>query len=237
MKTFKLTIATILAIMILNAGCKKDKNEKNKPNCRIITISASPSGTMYNYTYNSDGTVSTMSIGNDVTTYAYSGNTVIGTSKISGVFNTKKIITLNSNGLASNVKTEYTITGTTWDNTAYDYNGTELIKSTFTSSTVGTPLIITLTWNNGNLISFGSGGSVTNVEYFMDKPAQLGDYFSIDELQQGVRKFKIKNAVKSMSSGPNVISFDYSFDNDGKISSMKISGASNSTDTYQHQCN
>lgn len=237
MKTTQLATAVTLFSIITLGACKKDKDEAKKPDCRIITITPSPSGTSFNITYNSEGKVSTVSSGNDVTTFAYSGNTIIGTTNTSGTFSSKKIITLGSNGLATNVKTEYNTSGTNWSNDLYEYSGTELIKATSTSSGGGTPSVSTLTWSNGNIVSVTSGSSVSTLDYFTDKPAQEGDYLYIAQLIGGFQIYKTKNAIKSLLSGSSITSFDYNFDSEGKIISLTASGSSNVTYSYQHQCN
>lgn len=237
MKTIRLTTLTSLLMILAFASCKKDKDEKKKPNCRIITITPSTSGNSFNISYNSEGKISSISTGNDVTTFAYSGNTIIGTTTTSGTFSSKKIITLNSNGLATNVKTEFNAAGTNWSNDLYEYSGTELIKATSTSSSGGTPSVSTLTWSNGNLTSITSGSSVSTIDYYTDKPAQEGDYLDIAQLVGGFQIYKTKNAIKSLFSGSSITSFDYNFDGDGKITALTASGGSNITYTYQHQCN
>lgn len=236
MKTIQLTTAITLITIITFTGCKKDKDEAKKPVCRIITITPAPSGSSFNISYNSDGKVNTVSTGSDITTFAYSGNTIIGTTTNSGTFGSKKIITLGSNGLATNVKTEFNASGTDWSNDVYEYSGTELIKATNTSSSGGTPSVTTVTWNNGNLVSAASGSSVSTLDYF-DKPAQTGDYLQIAQLITGFQIYKTKNAIKSLLSGSTITNFDYSFDADGKITSMTASGGSNIIYSYQHQCN
>jgi len=237
MKTIRLTTLTSLFLILVFSACKKDNDEKKKPTCRIITITPSPSGNAFNITYNSEGKISTISTGNDITTFAYSGNTVIGTTNTSGVFSSKKIITLNANGMATNVKTEFNSSGTNWSNDLYEYSGTELIKATSTSSTGGTPSVSTLTWSNGNPVSATTGTSVTTLDYFTNKPAQTGDYLDIAQLVVGYRIYKPKNAIKSLLNGTNINSFDYTFDSDGKITSLVATGATNTTYTYQYQCN
>jgi hypothetical protein len=237
MKTTQLATAAALLTIISLAGCKKDKDEAKKPDCRIITITPTPSGSAFNISYNSDGKISTISTGSDVTTFAYSGNTVIATTTNSGTFSSKKIITLNAQGLATNVKTENNASGTDWNNDLYEYSGTELIKATSTSSTGGTPSVSTLTWSNGNLVSITSGSNVSTIDYFTDKPAQVGDYLHIAQLVGGFQIYRTKNAIKSLLSGSSITSFDYSFDADNKITSLTATGSSNVTFTYQHQCN
>jgi hypothetical protein len=239
MKTFKLLpTVTIALFTILFSACKKDKDAEPKPTCRIITATpSSASSDPFNITYNSDGKPATVSSGNDVTTFAYSGSTAIATTNTSGVFSSKQIITLNSNGLASNVRTEHDLAGTNWNNSAFEYNGTELIKATYTSSGGGTPSVSIVTWNDGNLVSVSSGSSTTTLDYYTDKPAQTGDYLYLAQLVQGYQIYKTKNLLKSILSGTDITGFDYNFGSDGYISSLTASGSSAITYTYQYQCN
>ena len=224
-------------MIITMAGCKKDKDEAKKPDCRIITVTPTTSGSSFNISYNSDGKISTISTGSDITSFAYSGSTIIATTTNSGTFGSKKIITLNANGMATNVKTEFNASGTDWSNDVYEYSGTELIKATTTSSSGGAPNVSTVTWSNGNLVSISSGSGVSTLDYFTDKPAQTGDYLSLAQLVAGYQIYKTKNAIKSLFSGSTITSFDYSFDGDNKITSLTATGGSNITYSYQHQCN
>jgi hypothetical protein len=239
MKTMKLfsSITFVLVTIGFLAGCKKNKDEVKKPDCRIITITPS-TGDAYNISYNTDGKLSTVSYGNNTTTYAYSGNTVIATTNISGAFDSKKIITVNAQGMALNVRTENNVSGTDWNNYVFEYSGgTQLIKSTYTTSSGGAPDITLLTWTNGNLSSLTSGSSVTTIDYYTDKPAQEGDYLHIAQLVQGYRIYKPNNLIKSVLSGSSITSFAYNFGTDGIITSLTASGSSASVFTYQHQCN
>jgi hypothetical protein len=239
MKTIQLTAAATFLTITTLIGCKKDKDEARKPDCRIITATPTPtsSGDPFNISYNSEGKISTLSQDMDVTTFAYSGNTVIATTNTSGTFARKNIITLNADGLATNVRTETNTSGTDWTNQAFEYSGTEIIKATTTSSGGGTPSVSIVTWSNGNLVSITSGSSTTTLDYYTDKPAQTGDYLSLAQLVAGYQIYRTKNAIKSILSGSSINNFDYSFDGDGKITSLIATGASNTTYSYQHQCN
>lgn len=240
MKTSKLlakAMITLVAIVFFSA-CKKDKDEQNKPVCRIITaIPSSGAGNSFNMTYNNEGKVSTISSGNDITTIAYSGNTAIATTNTSGAFSSKRIINFNSDGLAINVKIEYDPAGTSWDNQLYEYSGTNLIKATYTSSSGGTPSVSVVTWSNDNLVSVSSGTSVSTLDYYTDKFSQTGDYLYLAQLVQGFQIYRTKNLLKSISSGTDINNFNYSFDADGNISSVTVTGSTAVTYTYQYQCN
>ena len=230
----------IITVALLVTGilfsCKKDSTSA-KSDCRIIASSRTGYDQV-NFSYNSEGKLSSVSWGPNTTYLVYSGNTILASPSATGVAYYKNIITLNSNGLASDVRTETTnSTGpSTWDNSAYEYSGSELIKATQTSSGIGGRDITTYTWSGGNLITVASiTGSVT-YSYYTDKPAQ-GDYLFISELQQGYSLIRNKNALKSLSSGSLILNFAYTYDADGKVTSITQTGSSSTTYTYQYQCN
>jgi hypothetical protein len=228
----------LIAVIITSAfaSCKKDNPPK--PICRIITVTPSGGGTsLYNLSYNSDGKLSTSSYSSNTTTFSYIGNTIIQTTTNGGTFGSKKTITLNANGLASNVKTENNVAGTVWDNTLYEYSGTELIKSTGTNSAGDPASISTFAWSGGNLVGITSGSSTSTITYYTDKPAQTGDYLSLLQLLFGFDIYRVKNAIKTSVSGSSTTSYSYVFDTDGKITSVSVTGNSTTTLTYQYQCN
>lgn len=238
MKRFPSRILTAAALLLLITfnGCKKNKDEKKKPQCRIITVTISPSTYIYNINYNAEGKVGTFSSNDDLTTYTYNGNTATGTTTAGGIFSVKKIITSNVNGLTTNVRNEYNAAGTSWNNTLYEYSGTELIKVTLTTNS-GSPVIGMYTWNNGNIVSFSSSGVTSEYDYYTDKPAGDGEYLYLSHLLNNIQIYRTKNALKSVRTGSAVKNFNYTYDGDGKITSVTVSGGSNVTYTYQYQCN
>jgi hypothetical protein len=232
----KLIIIAVL-FTVAFVSCKKD--DVLKTSCKIITVTQVPAGmsSMYNLTYNSEGKLSTVTDNKLSSVFVYSGNTiVVNTTSSGGFFYSKRIITLNTNGLASNSRTENDLTGDNWDNVTYEYNGTEVIKSTSTSSGGGAPYVETYIWSDGNMVSLTTGSTTTTLEYFTDKPTQDGDYFNITQLIAGYHVLKGKNALKSISNGSDITNFDYNFDADGKITSFVSTGSSTYTQTYQYQC-
>lgn len=232
-KYLRIITLTLLVTGII-FGCKKDST--SKPNCRIITASSTGTGaSQFNFTYNSAGELIFVSSGPSTTSIAHSGNTVITISENGGVFTDKRIVTLNSNGLASNIRIENDETGTSWTNYTYEYSGTDVIKDTYTSSMGGAPEITTYTWSGGNLMT-ASGASTATFSYYTDKPAQ-GDYLFLSQLVNGYQVIRNKNAAKSFLSGSAIFNFDYTTDTDEKISSIIVTGSSPTTLTYQYQCN
>jgi hypothetical protein len=231
-KYLRMITVSLLATGIL-FGCKKDSAPK--PTCVIIT--ASGSGGPTNFTYNSEGKLTSISAGALTKSLAYSSNTVICITTNSGVFDNKKIITLNSNGLAANVRIENNMAGTYWENYVFEYNGTELTKQTLTNYAGGAPTIATCTWNGGNLVTSVVGTTTTTFEYYENKPTKAGDYFHITQFIEGYESIRNKNALKSVLAGSNISNIDYPSDADGKITSLILTGSTSATVTYQYQCN
>ena len=99
------------------------------------------------------------------------------------------------------------------------------------------PEVTTLTWGGGNVTAITSGGSTQSLEYFTDKTARAGDYLQLSQLQGGYQILRNKNMVKSVLQGTSILNFDYTYDEDGKTTSVKITGSASDTFTYQYQCN
>ncbi len=238
MKTFRFLMIAALLVVVAGSisSCKKDKDKR--PDCRIITITPT-TGDAINVSYNEDGKIAALTQGTYSTTYAHSGNNSVSTTTNSGTFSNKQITTFNANGLTTNKRTENNVSGTVWTNEAYEYSGTELIKSTRTSSSGGAPEVTIYTFSNGNLASATTGaGTPTTVEYFTDKSVQPGDYLLLTQLVQGIYIFKNRNLVKSVFSGSSITSFEYTFAADGSISAVKMTdGSTVMTYNLQYQCN
>jgi len=234
-------------IGLLSTACSKHSNkpEPSKSRCKI---SAETGGlNNYSFTYNSDGKVQTISSGTLLTTLTYSGNMTIATTKNnSGVFYKKATITFNEDGMTTNEKVEEDKSGTQWENYAYVYNGTQLIKEIISYSPLGgTPmpsLTITYTWSGGNPLSEtvpnGSGVITYTYEYYLDKTSQQGGYLRFYDLTGGIKTVLPKNLVKSVSGNANIENYSYNFDNDGKISDFTEVISNGNTYTYnlQYQC-
>jgi len=235
-KSNTLPIGTLLLCLSLTIACsKKKKNdpEPSTPTCRIITVSGD--GNTRNITYNDEGKISKVTTAVSTRTYEYSGNTVVVHITNSGAFVQKNIYTLNSNGFVANKREERNEAGTEWSNAEFLYNGgTQLIKITYTNSTGGSPTIATFSWANGN-IQPDAGA----LEYYSDKPTQPGDYFYYQEIfeHDGMKVYRPKNAVKSLTVGSSTISVMYTEDQDGKITNMTMQrGTLADIVNYQYQC-
>lgn len=234
MKKTVFTLLLGLGTIIFFAGCKKDDPGTTQPKCKITSIVAgSNSATV---TYNTDGTIASVTFGSVVTTYSYNGNVITETITSSGQTLGKLTVTVNSAGLATNVKTE--IQGGEWDNEAHEYNGNQISRSTYTSSDGGDAEITTYQWSGGNMVSINDDGDITTIDYYTDKPTQQGDYLFILQLLQGYTIFKSNNMVKSATDGTDVTNITYTFDSDGKVTSFTEDDGSDQT-AYglSYQCN
>ncbi|HEX7756259.1 MAG TPA: hypothetical protein VF421_12990 [Niabella sp.] len=223
-----------LALLLFAAGCKKDRNEKTAQTsaCRISRLVA-PDGKEIKITYNADGSYQAIDNeqNDEVLTPIYSSGSVVITtvSESTGKVTRKTTVLLNSSGMAYGVKYEYynsagTITGT--NNYVYEYNGTELAKSTasYFNGTTTTNTTETFGWTDGNLTSTVTNTGVSIYEYYTGKPAQLGDVLSISSVMLNGFDINLiiknKNLLKSLS-GTEV---GYTFDTEGRINTISYNG-------------
>ncbi|NII28481.1 hypothetical protein HB364_25585 [Pseudoflavitalea sp. X16] len=244
MKTINVPVAMVIFLLTMVPFYACKKGSSNKPACRIITTTSISDAESfdYNYSYNAEDKLASVTYKNRVRTFSYSSNTAIVNETLSGSFSYKRMITLNSNGLVSNVKMEKNLSGTEWENTVYEYSGTQLIKITTTKSTGGTPSVETFEWANGNLVKHQYSGNTTTYEYHTDKPSGDGDFFHhLQYANYGFFFIKTKNLVKSFSNPTYIATLDHSFDNASKISSVKVtyhySTPVTATFNHQYQCN
>lgn len=215
-------------------SCKKN-TETAKRDCKIVALTSGSNAIAF--TYDADGRLSAKISATAIDKFAYNGNTIIITNSTGSVINTITTVILNANGLAANVSTSDSA-GTNFFNTALEYNGTELSKSTSSSFPGGDTTITTYTYSGGNLVSSQSGSNITTFNYSSDILSQDGDFWNNVNLQQGYEIFKTKNAVTSVESDGNISTTNYDFDAEGKIISLTgISNGTVLTINYQYQCN
>ena len=225
MKNYLLLIAALITI---SSGCRKDKAQK--PDCSIGRLT-SPAGKEIQITYNAEGKYAEIENGEsgETSIVDYSPGSILYTitKTGTGTLLRKTTITLNNAGMASSLKQEQydgagTLTSQT--NTVYEYNGTELVKSTYSLSGSSGTIINTYSWTSGNMTSSYSGTNAGAFEYYTDKPVQQGDWFSIINLITGGFDYttiiKNKNLLKNYFGSP----LTYRFDADGKINAIYMDG-------------
>ncbi len=236
-KSIVVLAASVMTILVFT-GCKKDNDEMETKQCRIVKI-IQPDGTPIDYTYDQNGRIASMVMGNDTTILVYGAGTALHTTTSLGVFKERRTITNNSNGMAVNIRVDRDINGTTWTNGSYEYNGTQVAKTTVTNYNDNPPPSTSQAyWNNGNLITVVSSLSTTVLDYYTDKPAQQGDYLHLSTMLAGGYKiYDSKNLLKSITTSPAVTGITYEFDGDGKITKLTATtGGVVQSYAYQWQC-
>lgn len=219
-------LATISTFLL---SCKKVITKKEK--CKITTINFPTGNVAYHIAYNNEGNISSLSVGNASITYTYSNDKTTITTTDAGRFISKVVASKNTNGLAVNVRTEYNADGSNWDNSAYEYNRTELVKRTFTSSTNDNQITV-YTWLDKNVKSSVLQSSAINYEFYKDRLNQPGDYFWLAQLVQGYETLRNKNVPKSIGDDH----FTYQFGVNGISSLTARNGTNMNIVDYGYTC-
>lgn len=235
MKKNQLCLLLLAGFIISNCllSCKKDA-APSKPDCKIVAVISESNAT--SFTYDADGRLSSKNSSTGTDRFTYNGNTINITSTTGTTVNTIKTVTLNANGLASNVSTNNGA-GTHLSDIVYEYNGTELSKETFTTP-LGDTFITVHTFSDGNMISSQTNSNTITFGYSTDVPAQTGDFWNLSNLVQGYETVRTKNALTSIESGGSISTINYVFDAEGKITGLNnISNGVLVTLSYQYECN
>lgn len=238
MKPLKFLLTVFIATA-LYSSCNKDTAGPQKPECRIVSISPSI-GIVTTVVYDAKGRMQTIMQGNYITDFIYTGNTIVATKSGNGNFNRKTIYTLHSNGLPANRRVELNAAGDNWYNSAYQYNGSQVINATTTNSGGGSPNIISYTWTNGNLTSKTDDGETITYAYYTDKPYSPGDYWDIFNFlsEGGVALARNKNRLKSITVSTLSETYEYTTGAEGQLTSVKATGNAGFTIyNLQYQCN
>ncbi|MFT3980422.1 MAG: hypothetical protein QM687_08135 [Ferruginibacter sp.] len=234
MKAFNYLLVFIFVFAV--GSCKK--NTDSESNCHIIVVTPS-SGDPVNFYYNSDDKFETIKAGGDIASFAYNDDSVIVTQIKNNTFYQKRRYKINGNGLPLNLRTEYDITGNSWANMLYEYNGTELIKLTITTSSSGASLINRYYWNSGNLDSITDGTNTLSYEYYTDEAYRIGDahYLVTMNPGDGMQTIHTSNMLKSEKhispAGSYTLNYNYVFDSEGKVTTVDENGT---TYGLQYQC-
>ena len=227
-------LSTILfMISLLFTECAKRINQ----NCRIVASTLSPFADTTRIFYDKQGKVQRIKNNISVTEYTYSKNQLTLIRKDTGTFIAKTVIDLNSRGLATNVRVYFDQTDTSWVNTAYEYDGEEVRKETFTSSVGGREDITTYIWVNHNIVSSTSNAATTNWQYYspFQYKRQMGDYLSYQELINGYAVYRTRDLLMI---GDKVKFINYDFNSNTNISAVSFTvGNANYTLKYEYECN
>lgn len=226
-------------------SCNKDDDlpQKPEPGCRIITRS---SGTdYYNFEYNEEGKLSTITNSENYTTnFTYSGDTIFAVkTKANTTDYEKSIIINNEAGYASYVRIESDKSGNNWLEINYLYDNDNQLLKTSRIYSGGTTFISTLQWENGNpkSINFISPNVsyTVNYEYYNDKLSQEGIGIQTQELTAGYKTISAHNLLKSSAYPNDTINYNYEFDSEGKVIMMASTSTIDSATTrtnFQYLC-
>jgi len=228
----KLQSSYLLLLLIFSVlvSCKKGSNSTTQ--CRIIDIKPSDTlGFEMRLDYNFDNKLSVITyMPNEAKrTFSYRGNFIF-ISMIDGGTLVQELdtVSLNKNGLISTVERYVPSTKNfSYDTMNYDANN-QLVN--ITENSMGHTDVSICTWNNGDLVS-GSGPSFSgsNMEYYTDKKAADGDCLRINDLLLwGMPLVRCSHLLKSTIND----TYSYTFDADGKITSMFHNGALMYSYTY-----
>lgn len=233
--TLKTAVITVVSVLLIGiySGCKKDTHKIL--NCKISTAKFPLTNSVYTFTYNAQGKVSSISTGTNISTFTYAGDSVVmQTVNASNVVIDKLVTIVNADGLAISTKDTYNY-GNNWTNTVYEYNGTQVTRATATSSTSGTPQITNYAWSNGNLQSATTAGFTTTYDYYTDRPRQNGDYLLLFQTVQGFECIRSKNLVKTINAS---INYEYEFGIDGNIKTLtSLQGNMTGVIEFGYLCN
>lgn len=223
-----------LFCLLALAGCSKSSD--SPASCNIVTINSTGDDPT-TFTYNSAGKPVTINYETYKTEFTYSGNTISILQTNNGVFRTKWIVQLNSNGLAEKVRNEHDAAGTDWTEMLHTYNGDQLQKIATVNKNGVVTRISSFTWENGNpvLISYNNGDPAIRYEYYTDKPFDPRVFLVEGNYWEVARP---KNPIKSMYYGDE-LNWQKTYEYDGKgkvISQTELKGSSPTTFLYTYDC-
>lgn len=213
-----LLFVTLVAFTAFFVSCKK--NGTSRAQCRITNIisDSTHSEIQLDYDMNKRLSIINNKIWGTKVLFSYKDNFIFK-SIVDSSGNIMELDTaiLTSTGLINSIVKYYPLhKDFVYDSISYDSHE-ELIA--FAETYTGHKDVVNFVWDNGNIVKSTSNGLVVPYDYYTDKDAQDGDYSRItDILNWGTIMFKCKNQTKSCGS----ISISYTYDGDGKISTMTM---------------
>lgn len=219
-----------ISLIILFSACKKDNTPASPvPSCKIATVTRLWKSTkmIYTLSYDDSGRISQVVCeGSDafIKTFTYSGDTIF-VNVPEGVHASSAVITLNSFKFISTRKVTF---NQSVSDAAYNYDANRQIIS-ITAKQAAT---LTYTITNGDIINTTVKGISDTSTYFTDKasvPGNLDDFSQL--INYGAFYHINKHLKKTYQSGSDKVDYSYSFDSDGKITSV-IANYGTDTDTF-----
>ena len=220
MKALQLLII-LLHLAVLYA-CKKDDGPGKQPsNCKLTSLLVYPAGQAQqtvSFQYDHEGRVKFINQDGTLYEYIYQGDAFTRVQPRSSGWVTRSYIQLNAEGRPS-IRKDTIYNNQHINSTGaitYEYNSRgELEKGISNSSLLPN---LSITWQNGNMVSITEGNTTMLLDYHTDKPNQDLSIMGLKFLMEfGAYTPKSKNLLKSVSSGGQQINFNYEFDEEGKI--------------------
>lgn len=235
MKKFTLALKQLLFVCLFVSAlvsCKKDNDDDNNPQNCLITKITMP-GVTVKLTY--DGQNRVIRAQDDVSgeilaNYSYPANKMLIESGTPGTTDYYKVeYTYNT---AGNIVRMVEVYDLDTYQTDYTWNGNVLVSSIDDLGTV-----TDYTWSNGNLISEMSMYGTVAYQY-NNKPAAQGDinwFYTVsgESLPLRLANSVIRETYTYPPSGAEEYNYSYTYDADGKITSMNADG---DVISYQYTC-
>ena len=218
----------LFATLVLFA-CKKENNNNDddgnqlpgNDNCRLVKTSRE-NFTDKIFEYDAQKRLSKVKVGNSIRSLTYNGNTItVEVSEDNGQsINHIRTITLNSDKMATNVRTDFT--SGHWENSAYEYEGTRVVKRIYTHP-ITSPSVTTYEWQNGNLVKeVRTSGTSSTYSYDTNELFQDTDYFGGGYYEYGIRIFVTKNRVNKVTTSSATHTISHFENQDGKVRGYKV---------------
>jgi hypothetical protein len=223
-------------------SCSKKSSTPVKPVqvCQIVSASQiqNSNQTDFTFTYNSDGKISTEVVSGPygyTKTFTYKDkNIYIATA--AGVNSSTDTVTLNDAGM---VILDKEVTNNAVYKITYSYNAAGELQTYTEQQDNYPPVSAVYTFSNGDATQIVSGQLTDTVGFDMNKLSTSGDITRFSQLLSfgGALYLNNKHLVISTKDGVNNIKYNYSFDSDGKITSVNtVNGNSTSTINYTYSC-
>jgi hypothetical protein len=235
-------IVPVVFLVCFLSCSKKDSQVPAPPksNCRISSAYYSGGQLSFTYTlsYNADGKISKLTYDGPsayTKTFAYSGNSIY--INFAGVsISATDTITLNSMGRITTHKE--TVNDTVY-NTSFAYGASGQVTSSTSQFAGQAPITTNYVFTNGDLTNAGPGNIRDTTTYLLDRPAVIGNLDDFNQLiYYGSSYYTNAHLKKSYSSWPFHYDYTYTYDDEGKITSVVSNdGTVSESFTFTYECN
>jgi len=208
------------------ASCHKSSQAgAAPPNCQLtgITVTSGSTTATYQLDYNSAGKLATVHFadpgGSYTKSFTYSGNLIVAHTVSTS--NTTDSVFLNANGDIDSMRS-YNGNGNL-TTSIFSRNGSGQVVQSLTRFSSNTTATTTFSYNGGDIASQYYPTDTLNYSYYTDKTTVTGDYLLLPQwLNYGAAYQTVKHLFKGFSSAKITQGISYTFDGDGKISSLTV---------------